>query len=255
MSTNNIVVFDLDETLGNFTQLSIFWEALNKFHKSTLSEDYFFKLLDTFPEYLRPNIYNILKYLLKQKRNNKCDNIMIYTNNQGNKKWVTMITRYFDTRLNQQTFDKIISAFKVRGKQVELCRTTHDKSVSDLFRCTKIPENTQICFIDDQLHPLMKHDNVYYINVKPYNYSIDFKTMAETYFTHNIKTGDKREFVNFMTTHMNKSGYVSEPINTDEHNVDKVISKQLLIHLKDFFGSKNKTKRKKRARKNRTAKL
>jgi len=58
-----------------------------------------------------------------------------------------------------------------------------------------------------------------------------------------------------MTTHMNKSGYVSEPIKTDEHNVDKVISKQLLIHLKDFFGSKNKTKRKKRARKNRTAKL
>ena len=140
MSTNNIVVFDLDETLGNFTQLSIFWEALNKFHKSTLSEDYFFKLLDTFPEYLRPNIYNILKYLLKQKRNNKCDNIMIYTNNQGNKKWVTMITRYFDSRLNQQTFDKIISAFKVRGKQVELCRTTHDKSVSEKFVVQKYPK-------------------------------------------------------------------------------------------------------------------
>jgi|TARA_B110000261_G_scaffold38746_1_gene45318 hypothetical protein len=255
MSTNNIVVFDLDETLGNFTQLSIFWEALNKYHNTTLSEDYFFKLLDTFPEFLRPNIYNILKYLLKQKRNNKCDNIMIYTNNQGNKKWVTMITRYFDMKLKQQTFDKIISAFKVRGKQIELCRTTHDKSVSDLFRCTKIPENTQICFIDDQLHPLMKHDNVYYINVKPYNYSIDFEKMTDTYYTHNIKTGDKKEFIKFMTTHMNKSGYLSEPINIDEHNVDKIISKQLLIHLRDFFKSKNKTKRVKRNRKNRTVKL
>jgi hypothetical protein len=158
-------------------------------------------------------------------------------------------------KLKQQTFDKIISAFKVRGKQIELCRTTHDKSVSDLFRCTKIPENTQICFIDDQLHPLMKHDNVYYINVKPYNYSIDFEKMTDTYYTHNIKTGDKKEFIKFMTTHMNKSGYLSEPINIDEHNVDKIISKQLLIHLRDFFKSKNKTKRVKRNRKNRTVKL
>jgi|TARA_B110000114_G_scaffold105933_1_gene111392 hypothetical protein len=255
MTNNNIVVFDLDETLGDFTQLSIFWEALNKFHKFSLHDDHFFKLLDMFPEYLRPNIFNILKYILKQKRNNKCDNIMIYTNNQGNKNWITMITRYFDMRLNQQTFDKIISAFKVNGKRIELCRTSHSKSVSDLFSCTQIPENTQICFIDDQIHPFMKDNNVYYINVKPYNYSIDFEKMANIYFSHIIKIGDKYEFINYMSTYMNKSGYIYQSVNRDENNIDKIISKQLLIHIKDFFGSNNKTKRKIRRNKNRTVKL
>ena len=147
---HNIVVFDLDETIGNFTELSVFWEALNKYNSKPLSQEDFITLLETFPDFLRPNIHNILKYLIKQI---------------GNKKWITMITKYFDYKLKEPTFDKIIAAFKVKGKQIELCRTSHDKSVSDLFRCTKIPENTQICFIDDQLHPLMKHDNVYYINI------------------------------------------------------------------------------------------
>lgn len=63
--SHNIVVFDLDETIGNFTELSIFWEALNKYSSDTLSYEDFFKLLDTFPEFLRPNINNILKYLIK----------------------------------------------------------------------------------------------------------------------------------------------------------------------------------------------
>lgn len=253
--SHNIVVFDLDETIGNFTELSIFWEALNKYSSDTLSHEDFFKLLDTFPEFLRPNINNILKYLIKQKRNNKCDSIMIYTNNQGNKKWITMITKYFDYKLQEQTFDKIISAFKVRGKQIELCRTSHDKSVSDLFRCTKIPENTQICFIDDQLHPLMKHDNVYYINVKPYKFSLDYHIMADIYFTKNVKTNDKKEFVDFITNYMNKSGFLIEKKDEIEHKVDKTISKKLLIHLKDFFGNDKETKRIKRRRKNKTAKL
>ena len=253
--SHNIVVFDLDETIGNFTELSIFWEALNKYSSTTLSHGDFFRLLDTFPEFLRPNIHNILKYIIKQKRNNKCDSIMIYTNNQGNKKWITMITKYFDYKLQEQTFDKIISAFKVRGKQIELCRTSHDKSVSDLFRCTKIPENTQICFVDDQLHPLMKHDNVYYINVKPYKFSLDYDIMADIYFTKNVKTNDKKEFVDFITNYMNKSGFLIEKKDEIEHKVDKTISKKLLIHLKDFFGNDKETKRIKRRRKNKTAKL
>ena len=252
---HNIVVFDLDETIGNFTELSVFWEALNKYNSKPLSQEDFITLLETFPDFLRPNIHNILKYLIKQKRNNKCDNIMIYTNNQGNKKWITMITKYFDYKLKEQTFDKIIAAFKVKGKQIEVCRTSHDKSVSDLFRCTKIPENTQICFIDDQIHPLMKHDNVYYINVKPYKFSLDYHTMADIYFTKNIKTNDKSHFVEFITNYMNKSGFLIEKKDDIEHMVDKTISKKLLIHLKDFFGNNKGTKRIKRKRKNKTAKL
>ena len=255
INRSNIVVFDLDETLGSFTELSIFWEALNKYHTGPLTEKDFFILLDTFPDFFRPNIHSIIKYIIQQRKRKKCDSIMIYTNNQGNKKWINMITKYFDYKLKQPTFDRIIAAFKVRGKQVELCRTTHDKSVNDLFRCTQLPENTQICFIDDQYHPLMKNDNVYYINVKPYNYSIDFHVMSTKYFKSIIKEGNMDEFVNFITTHMNSSGYQVIEKDDTEHNVDKAISKKLLSHLKEFFGSNSKTKRKKHSKRNKTERL
>lgn len=39
--SHNIVVFELDETIGNFTELSIFWEALNKYSSDTLSHEDF----------------------------------------------------------------------------------------------------------------------------------------------------------------------------------------------------------------------
>ena len=54
----------------------------------------------------------------------------------------------------------------MRGKIVELCRTSHDKKHDDLIRCAKIPRYSNM-FLDDQHHPLMENDNVYYINVKP----------------------------------------------------------------------------------------
>ena len=74
-------------------------------------------------------------------------------------------------------------------------------------------------------------------------------------FTKNIKTNDKSHFVEFITNYMNKSGFLIEKKDDIEHMVDKTISKKLLIHLKDFFGNNKGTKRIKRKRKNKTAKL
>jgi hypothetical protein len=76
--------------------------------------------------------------------------------------------------------------------------------------------------------------------------------MADIYFTKNLKTNDKKEFVDFITNYMNKSGFLIEKKDEIEHKVDKTISKKLLIHLKDFFGNDKDTKR---IRKNKTAKL
>ena len=87
INPNNIVVFDLDETLGYFYQLSIFWNMLNDYFKTYLSEEDFIKVLELYPEFLRPNIIDILKYVITKKKNKKCSKIMIYTNNQGEKKW------------------------------------------------------------------------------------------------------------------------------------------------------------------------
>ena len=64
-----IVVFDLDETLGYFTLFGMFWECLiNIFKEKTLNQNYFNEILDLYPEFIRPNIINILKYIKKKKR-------------------------------------------------------------------------------------------------------------------------------------------------------------------------------------------
>tara|TARA_B100000902_G_scaffold2500_1_gene3166 strand:- start:2607 stop:3404 length:798 start_codon:yes stop_codon:yes gene_type:complete len=230
-----IVVFDLDETLGNFIELGMFWNALEDFHGHKLPEAHFFEVMDMFPEFLRPNITEIMRFLLDKKRKGKCNHIMIYTNNQGPKSWARMIGNYFDKKLGEKTFDRIIAAFKVRGKVVEVCRTSHDKSVKDFFRCTKIPENAEICFLDDQYHPLMKHERVFYINVKPYVYSIPFKTMAERYYDNSIIEENKEEFVSTIEKCMNRYGYKTISKDELEQDVDMVISKKIMLHLEDFF--------------------
>ena len=83
-----VVVFDLDETLGYFIEFGIFWDSLKEYVNKNnidcnINQDLFNKILDLFPEFLRPNIINILQYLKKKKLTNKCSKIMIYTNNHA----------------------------------------------------------------------------------------------------------------------------------------------------------------------------
>ena len=94
---HKIVVFDLDETLGYFTEFGIFCDCLNAyFKKNNYSDLHFNDLLDLYPNFLRPKILNILQYLKNKKKENKCYKVMIYTNNQGDKNWVNNIKKYFD---------------------------------------------------------------------------------------------------------------------------------------------------------------
>jgi len=87
-----IVVFDLDETLGYFTEFGIFCDCLNKYFKNNeYSNTHFNELLDLYPEFIRPKIINTLKYLKSKKMVNKCYKVMIYTNNQGDKQWAINI--------------------------------------------------------------------------------------------------------------------------------------------------------------------
>jgi hypothetical protein len=255
-----IVVFDLDETLGSFVEISMFWEALENYYGHNLIDERFFEVLDTFPEFLRPKILVILDYLKDKKTKKTCDQIMIYTNNQGPKSWVKMISNYLNKKLNYKLFDKIIAAFKVKGKIIEIGRTSHNKSVEDLVRCTKVPNNTEICFIDDQKHPLMAQDNVYYINVKAYDFSMPYDEMANLYydlFAEKYSIEDsKEEFTNKIVTYMNRYTYKLYQKSEEEYNADVVISKQILIHLEDFFknGRSQNTRKRRKQRKQGTKK-
>ena len=228
-----IVVFDLDETLGSFVEISMFWDALEA---AKVPNPNFNAVFDLFPNFLRPNILKILEYLIEKKKEKKCDKIMIYTNNQGPKSWVQMISAYLNHKVGYDVFDNIIAAFKVQGKRVELGRTTHQKCLKDLIRCTQVPPHTQICFLDDVYHPLMEHDRVYYINVKPYHYSMPYEAMAETYWQrYPVEDLDEAAFKKKVIAYMRRFNYTVTDKSDTEQQVDEIVSKKILTYLETFF--------------------
>ena len=69
--TKKIIVFDLDETIGYFTQLSVFKYAIENEIKRQLKFTEFILLLDLFKNYFRPDMFDIFNFLKKQKIKNK----------------------------------------------------------------------------------------------------------------------------------------------------------------------------------------
>jgi hypothetical protein len=240
MKPIKIVVFDLDETLGYFTELGIFWDSLNAYIKDknidyTLAQDDFNELLDLFHEFVRPNIISVLNYLKYKKQTKVCHSVLIYTNNQGTKEWATYIKNYFESKIKFQLFDQIIGAFKINGKRYELCRTSHEKTIHDLLKCSKLPANTEICFLDDVLYPEMSGKNIYYIKVNPYVHDISFEQMIERFLTCELAKKVDKDFSEFMLNYMNQYEYkyVEKPEN--EYEIDKIITKKTMFHLQTFF--------------------
>ena len=260
----SIVVFDLDETLGHFEQLSIFWSVLEKFythHKVNYDNVLFYNLLDIFDLFLRPKILDILTFLKKKKEENKCDKIMIYTNNQGPKSWANIIKSYLHHKLNYDLFDQTIGAFTINGKKIEICRTSHSKSVSDLINCTKLPENTKIFFIDDQHHPDMENKNVIYIHIKPYVYNYKFSEMINLYYSKNaedlLKFTTKQQFYQFFKKNLKGHRYEHLKKTDLEQEIDNILSKKIIEHLEDFFKNKRTsyTRKKKEIKLNTTKRI
>jgi len=248
---DKIVVFDVDETLGYFTQLGIFWDALNVYYKNQGDDDNILKsqqnhqdlfntLVDIYPEFLRVNILAILNYLKRKKEKKKCKHIMIYTNNHASKEWINLIISYFHEKINYKLFDRVIRAFKINGKIIELCRTTNDKTTSDLFNCTKIPHDSLICFLDDVYYSNMVDDNVYYIKLKPYTYNLPFQQMIQRFVLskYGKKIPDEQVFNDFMKSFIDRYnfGYVKK--NEKDYELDKIVSKKIMIHLQTFFDKK-----------------
>ena len=201
MKTQKIVVFDLDETLGYFTELGAFIDALEGWLKKSISRAVFYQILDIFAKfYLRPNILHILRYLKEKKKKGTCSRVMIYTNNNGPRRWTLAIKSYLEHKLNYKLFDRIITAYKIGNKQIEKCRTSHDKSYNDLLACGKISRNAKICFFDDIIHPKMNHENVLYIKLSQYRYTIPFSTQTELFLKSKIGNmiDDKEQFANYM---------------------------------------------------------
>jgi hypothetical protein len=202
---HKVVVFDVDETLGNFAQFSIFGHVLEDyFNDPTIMYRHFNDLVDLYPEIIRPSMVRILDYIRKKKNAGICSKVMIYTNNMGPDKWVSHIRHYFENKLRGTApiggssssssakdlaivpplFDHIIGGFKPNGAAGAGAaagypqRTTKEKTIDDFIHCSRLPSNIEVCFLDDIHHPKMTDERVYYIKLQPYYSYIPFETFV-----------------------------------------------------------------------------
>jgi hypothetical protein len=190
-----VVAFDVDETLGNFSQFSYFGHTLGQyFNKPDIMYRYFNDLVDLYPEIIRPNMVRILDYIRKKKNAGVCSKVMIYTNNMGPDKWVAHIRSYFENKLRAMKqsgaggglaivpplFDHTIGGFKPQNERTASAsaypeRTTTHKTVNEFIRCGRLPADIEICFLDDVEHPKMVDERVYYIKLQAYHSYIPFE--------------------------------------------------------------------------------
>ena len=112
-----IVIFDLDETLGQFVQLGYFYQAITNYFGKQLTKPEFFELLDNYEKYFRPYIFKILEYVKKKKQRNRNLKVIIYSNNQSGYKWINYIRDYIENKLNYKLFDKVIGPHKI-GREI-----------------------------------------------------------------------------------------------------------------------------------------
>ena len=94
----------------------------------------------------------------------------------------------------------------------------------------------------------MTNENIYYINVKPYIHDLEFSEMInrfwnsilrEKIFFFNKKMENKEHFELNMTKTFQSFDYLIFPKTEEEKNIDKIVSKQILIHLQEFFDEKS----------------
>jgi len=242
-------VFDLDETIGSFSELYILFKCI-EYMKTDLKLNIFdndkellFSLLDLFPEFFRYGISVIFQYLHEKKRITNNISVYIYTNNSCIPiSWTSIIVKYMEEKFGvNDLFDNIIRAFKIGNQIVEYNRTTVTKTYKDLIRCVHIPENTELCFIDNVEYPKMKHRHVYYIQPKPYYHYVNRSEIIERFINSHCGklmqslVQDKLE--NLVMNYYNKNDYILHEYKKTKEEVenDILISKKIMYHIKNFF--------------------
>ena len=248
-----VIIFDLDETIGSFTQLYKFWYLINLFFNKNIDNKYFYSILDNNILFLRPNMINIFNNIKQKKINNLCSNVIIYTNNNGDFFWVELIKDYINNKIQYNVIDKIIRAYKIDNQPCETCRTTYEKTLADFLKCSELPKNTKICFFDDRIHEHMIHDNVLYMNLTPYDYYIKYSELCKKFYNNNkffFEEHNKtyKQFYDHIKKNTDES-YIKKNLKTSvETNIEKMVSRHIMRVINKFLkdtNNMNYTKKKK----------
>lgn len=217
--TSKHFVFDLDETIGSFRELHQLWNSSERGVQNLIA------LLRLFPEFLRPGIIPILQYLYKKKQEQLFGNFYIYTNNQCGRTWTESIMQAIEVIAETpHLVDHIICAFKIDNVIVESRRTTHWKTWNDLVRCTMLPSNAMICFIDDTYFPKMNRDRVFYLQPRPYENPLSQSQIAHRLMTTLVVKVSPRLLQDW-----------SSSVSSSDRCMEDDGSKRLLYYIREFF--------------------
>ncbi len=276
-----VVVFDVDETLGNFAQFSLFCHVLEDyFNKSDITYRHFNDLVDLYPEIIRPSMLRILDYIRKKKNAGVCSKVMIYTNNMGPDKWVGHIRQYFEYKLRAMVtppatsddlaivpplFGHTIGGFKSQNVASASSsdafpqRSTKEKTIRDFIRCSRMPPDIEVCFLDDVYHAKMTDERVYYIKLQAYHFHIPFHIFVIRFLNsrlyRDVFDGFKVPSITPAFTAVAKKQVLSIELNDlfvkyanmaeydvkaqqrkmNPREIDEIISKYILYHLQEFF--------------------
>jgi hypothetical protein len=232
-------VFDLDETIGHFSEIYILFQFIEHIQSTLFENDKqcLFFLLDLFPEVFRYGIEIIFQYLHKKKEKNKTM-VYIYTNNSCIPiTWTTYISEYIEEKWKvDNLFNNIVRAFKINGKVVEHKRTTGEKTYEEFLHCVQLPKKTELCFLDNSEHSLMKHRYVYYLQPKPYYIGLSRNEITQRFINamkEKCENNIQEQLHNYYKTHElvindNKKTY-------QDSIVDMKISKKLLQCIQKFY--------------------
>lgn len=229
--SKNIIVFDMDETLGHFEQINIFWQIVNNYFENNLNKGVLFNMIDNFNLILRPKIIEILIDLREKKKKKKIDKVILFSNNPS-KSWCKIISEFFNYKMRYELFDNVIAAYKYQGKIIEKGRTRYDKSYEDLLNYIEKSKDINICFIDDVFHPYMENENVYYLYIKPYRYSYNFDNMLNIFCLKN-SINDKY-FKDFVVNEYKKYNYQGDNMSEIDYKIVNLLSKRISEHINKF---------------------
>lgn len=227
---SKVIVLDLDETVGDFSEMIILWKIVQS--QTSITQDDFNRMMDIFPEFFRIGIFTIFEYLCNKRQKGRCTCIYLYTNNRYSPDFPNLIAQYISYKLrlpdNGTFFDKTICAFKVGDKIIEKDRSEHKKSHNDFIRCTMLPKSTEICFIDDYFHKKMRHDKIYYIQPLPYNHNLSPNTIATRAYSRMPQWFSEKKTLTQILS-------IREHGNATQYELQSKISQKIMYYIKEFF--------------------
>ena len=227
------IAFDLDETIGSFSDFHSIWSRLEPEMKT---QDIFNEIIRLYPEFLRVGIIPVLSYVRKKQQKGDCLPIYIYTNNQcQDVNWINQLIYYLEMMVDPRQgklFADPICAFKIRNQRIELRRTTHEKTYEDFVLCSML-HSTNVCFIDDIYHEKMKHRRVYYIQPPPYIHRLSYNEVIDRFIESSVykRLYPKRHVSLFMRHNEHKDPIMIKIVLQEEQN----ITNKIMYYIREFF--------------------